>query len=117
VAEIVGVTAPVFAVKAELFRALAHPVRIRALEVLVEGERSVGELASEVGVEPSSLSQQLAVLRRADLVSTRREATTVFYAIKHPLLVELLAIARRLLITSLEETSALLAGLTAGEDG
>lgn len=60
----VGVRAPIFQVKAELFRSLAHPARVRALEVLVEGERSVGELAGEVGIEASHLSQQLAVLRR-----------------------------------------------------
>jgi ArsR family transcriptional regulator len=106
---------PVYEVKAELFRSLAHPVRVRALEVLADGERSVTELAAEVGVEPSHLSQQLAVLRRADLVTTRREATTVFYAIRHPLLVELLAVARRLLISSLEGTQALLADLTETE--
>ena len=108
-------SAPVFAAKAELFRALAHPARIRALEVLVDGERAVGELAAEVGVEPSHLSQQLAVLRRAGLVVTRREATTVYYSIRDPLLVELLAVARRLLISSLLESQALLADLTGGD--
>ena len=113
--EPLAASAPVFAMKAELFRALAHPARIRALEVLVDGERSVGELAAAVGIEPSHLSQQLAVLRRAGLVATRREATTVLYAIKEPLLVDLLAVARRLLISSLQESQALLADLTGGD--
>jgi DNA-binding transcriptional ArsR family regulator len=103
--------APIFEAKAELFRALAHPARVRVLEVLSEGERSVGDLAGEAGIEASRLSQQLAVLRRAGLVTTRREASTVFYSIKEPLLVELLAVARRLLISSLTHTRALLADL------
>ena len=59
--------APVFEVKAELFKALAHPVRVRALEVLAEGrEHSVGDLAAELGIEAPHLSQQLGILRRAE---------------------------------------------------
>lgn len=105
---------PVFEVKAALFKALAHPVRVRALEVLAEGrERSVGDLATEVGIEAAHLSQQLGILRGAGLVVSRREATTVYYSLKDPLLVELLAVARRLLISSLEETRDLLADLEA----
>ncbi len=106
-------TAPVFEIKADLFRALAHPARVRALEVLADGERSVSELQPEVGIESSHLSQQLAVLRRAGLVTTRKDGTAVYYAIKDPTLVELLAVARKLLIASLEETRDLLAGLDA----
>src|SRR5687767_13318360 len=105
------VSAPIFEVKAELFRALGHPARIRALEVLVDGERSVGELAGEVGIEASHLSQQLGILRRAGLVATRKEGSTVFYAIRDPQLIDLLAVARRMLISSLTQTRALLAGL------
>src|SRR5688572_24330706 len=93
------VSTPIFEVKAELFRALGHPARIRALEVLAEGERSVGELAVEVGLEASHLSQQLGILRRAGLVATRKEKSTVIYAIRDPQLIELLAVARRMLIS------------------
>lgn len=106
-------SAPVFELKAELFKALAHPARVRALEVLVDGERSVSDLQPEVGIESSHLSQQLAVLRRAGLVATRKEGTTVYYAIKDPLLADLLAVARKLLIASLEESRDLLAELDA----
>lgn len=107
-----------FEVKAQLFKALAHPVRIRVLEVLAKGEEyPVGALASEVGIEAPHLSQQLAILRRAGLVRTRREATSVFYSLKDPLLAELLAVARRLLISNLEETRELLQGLTAQQGG
>lgn len=102
---------PVFEIKAELFKALSHPARVRALEVLSEGERSVSDLQPDVGIEPAHLSQQLGVLRRAGLVTTRKEGTTVYYSIKHPLLIELLAVAKALLISSLTETRDLLAGL------
>jgi DNA-binding transcriptional ArsR family regulator len=107
-------SAPVHHAKAELFKALANPARIRALELLAEGsEWSVGELAAAAEIEPSHLSQQLGILRRAGLVVSRREATTVFYSIKDTLLIELLGVARRLLISGLEETRELLAGLEA----
>ncbi len=104
---------PVFEVKAELFKALANPVRIRVLEELAVSEWSVSDLAAAVGVESPHLSQQLRVLRRAGLVATRKEGTTVFYSIKDPMLVELLSVARQLLIAGLRETRDLLEGLSA----
>jgi ArsR family transcriptional regulator len=102
---------PLAHVKADLFKALAHPARVRALEVLADGERNVSDLQAEVGIESSHLSQQLGVLRRAGLVTTRREGSSVYYAIKDPLVVDLLAAAKALLLTSLRETQDLLAGL------
>jgi ArsR family transcriptional regulator len=105
------VSQPISEVKAELFKALGHPARIRILEVLADEERSVGELQPLVGIELSHLSQQLAVLRRARLVSARKEGSSVFYAVKDELVVELLGVARRLLINSLSETTDLLADL------
>jgi DNA-binding transcriptional ArsR family regulator len=102
---------PISETKADLFRALAHPARIRVLEVLAEGEHSVGEMQPLVGIESSHLSQQLAVLRRAGLVTTRKAGSSVFYAIRDPALVELLAVAKRVLINALSESTELLAGL------
>lgn len=102
---------PLPEVKADLFRALAHPARIRALEVLVDGERSVGDLQPLVGIESSHLSQQLAILRRAGLVTTRKDGSSVVYAIRDPETITLLAAARRLLINSLSESQGLLADL------
>ena len=107
---------PVSEVKAALFKALGHPARIRVLEVLSEGERSVSDLQRLVGIESSHLSQQLAVLRRAGLVNTRKEGASVFYAVADPLLVELLMVAKRLLIVSLSRTEDLLADLRAGAE-
>ena len=104
---------PLNEIKSDLFRALAHPARIRALELLAEGERSVSELQPLVGIESSHLSQQLGVLRRAGLVTTRKEGASVIYSIRDPQLVELLAVAKRLLIASLTQTQELLEGLRA----
>jgi DNA-binding transcriptional ArsR family regulator len=63
----------------ELLKAMAHPQRLRVLCLLVEGERSVGEIHEEVSLSQSALSQHLAKLRAIDLVTTRREAQTVYY--------------------------------------
>lgn len=107
---------PVAAFKAELFKALAHPARIRVLEILVDRPRSVGELADEVGLEISHLSQQLAVLRRAGVVDTRRDGNTVYYSLRDPRMAALLTLARRMLVTRLEDSQLLLSGLQdAGE--
>jgi ArsR family transcriptional regulator len=102
---------PLPEVKAELFRALAHPARIRALEVLRDGPRSVGDLQPLVGIESSHLSHQLAVLRRAGLVTADKQGATVMYAIADAELVTLLASARQLLINRLSETRDVLSGL------
>jgi ArsR family transcriptional regulator len=108
---------PLSETKAALFKALAHPARVRCLEVLADGERSVGELQPLVGIELSHLSQQLGVLRRAGLVTSRKTGSTVVYAIKDPLLVELMAVARRFLLGSLDETRRLLAELEQTGEG
>jgi DNA-binding transcriptional ArsR family regulator len=105
---------PIAELKADLFKAMAHPARIRILEVLSEGERSVGEIQPEVGIELSHLSQQLAVLRRAGLVTSRKEGASVIYAVKDELVVQLLQVAKRLLINALSETTGLLDGLRSG---
>ena len=86
---------------------------MRVLEVLVEGERPVGELAELLDVEMSHLSQQLAVLRRAGLVVTRKEGSTVHYSLTSPQVAELLAVARRILTEVLAGQVELLADLQA----
>jgi len=105
------VSRPIYQVKADFFKTLGHPARIRVLELLREGERSVGELIPEVGLEPSHLSQQLGVLRRANLVQTRKEGATVLYSVSDPRIFELLAVAKAILTTSLLGTRDLLAEL------
>lgn len=108
-------TAPIYKVKAEFFKTLGHPARIRVLELLREGEHSVSDLVPAVGLEASHLSQQLAVLRRANLVQTRREGTSVLYSVANPMIFELLDVARKILTSSLTDTRALLAELEGPE--
>lgn len=105
---------PISELKAELFKALAHPARVRVLELLTEGERSVSDMQPIVGIETSHLSQQLGVLRRAGLLTTRKEGSSVIYSISDPQLIDLLAIAKRILINSLLQSQGLLADLRGG---
>lgn len=106
-------TTPLHQLKAEFFKTLAHPARIRVLELLSEREYSVGEMLPFLGIEASHLSQQLAVLRRAGLVATRREGSTVYYSLTNPHLSELLAVAQLSLATVLSGQLELLEDLRA----
>lgn len=107
---------PLYKLKGEFFKMLGHPARIRVLELLSERERPVGDLAIEVGLETSHLSQQLGVLRRAGVVAARKDGTSVIYSLAAPEIIDLLAVARRVLaailagqvdlLKDLEEASA-----------
>lgn len=79
---------------AEFFKALAHPLRVRVLDALREGPVSVNEMREQLGVEQSTLSQQLAVLRSKRLVVTQRQGTTIRYQISDPAIWMLLDSAR-----------------------
>jgi len=107
------VSRPLYQAKAEFFKTLGHPARIRVLELLSRREYAVGELLPEVGVEATSLSQQLAVLRRAGLVTSRKEGSTVYYSLTSPQVAELLTVARRILTEVLAGQVELLADLQA----
>jgi ArsR family transcriptional regulator len=102
---------PLSEIKAELFKALAHPGRIRVLEILRDGGRTVGELVPVVGLEASHLSHQLAVLRRAHIVTRRRDGAHIINTVADQEIVELLAVARQFLINSLTARHELLADL------
>ncbi|MFE7581641.1 ArsR/SmtB family transcription factor [Streptomyces gardneri] len=90
-------SAPLYQSKAEFFKTLGHPVRIRVLELLSEREHAVAEMLRDTGVEAAYLSQQLAVLRRANLVVARREGVAVYYTLTGPRVTELLLVARSIL--------------------
>ena len=92
---------PVYAAKAELFRALGHPARIRILELLVDGEKPVSDLLAEIGLEPSTLSQHLAVVKRIGLVESSRKGNAVTYRLTDASVEEFLAIARTVLASTL----------------
>lgn len=97
--------------KAELFRTLGHPIRVRVLELLCEGEHPVRELLAQMEVEPSALSQQLSVLRRAGIVRQRRAGGEVLYSLLTGSVRELLATARLTLGESLADQAQLQADL------
>ena len=97
--------------KAELFRTLGHPVRIRVLELLCEREHAVHELLAILEVEPSTLSQQLGILRRAGIVRQRRLSGEVRYSLMVPSISELLAAARTTLGLLLSDRAQLQADL------
>jgi ArsR family transcriptional regulator len=94
--------------KAGFFRALAHPVRIRILEVLVKGERSVQELQEALGLDQPVVSQQLAVLRSSNIVAGRKEGVSVRYGVRDPLIGTLLETARQIFNNQLAGTRDLL---------
>lgn len=110
-----AVSTPLYQLKAEFFKTLGHPARIRVLELLSEREHAVGEMLPEVGIEPAHLSQQLAVLRRANLVKTRKEGSNVYYSLTSPHVAELLRVARTILSGVLAGQAELLAGLQAAQ--
>jgi len=104
---------PVYRLQAELFRTLGHPARIRLLEVLGTGERTVRELQEALEIDSSGVSQHLTVLRRQGLLESRKVGTTVRCRVKDPRALTLLAVARELLMANLEDSRDLLSELDA----
>lgn len=104
---------PLYRLKAELFKTLGHPARIRVLELLAEGERSVGDLMPEVGLEASHLSQQLGVLRRAGVVNARKQGNAVIYSLASPDIADLMILARKVLTDLLTDQMVVLKDLKA----
>lgn len=94
--------------KAEVFQALAHPTRIQIVECLRNGELSVSAILERIGVEPANMSQHLAVLRSKQLVVNRKEGNQVFYALRDPLLIEVLDTMRRYFQAHLQEALEML---------
>ncbi len=97
--------------KAAVFQALAHSTRIHIIECLADGEQAVGVLLERVGVEPANLSQHLSGLRAQRLVVSRKEGNQVWYSLRDPMLVEVLATMRRYFQAHLEEAMTMLKGL------
>ena len=104
---------PVHEVKANLFRVLGHPARVRILELLHEGERSVGALQAELELDSGGTSQHLAALRRIGLVESRREGTSVYYRVDDERVFELLAAGRAIIGRRLAREQSLLDDLEA----
>jgi DNA-binding transcriptional ArsR family regulator len=94
--------------KADIFQALAHPTRIAIIELLANGELSAGELIAELGMEQANISQHLAVLRAKQLVVNRKVGNQVFYAVRDPIIIKVLALMRRYFQKNLKSALQLL---------
>ncbi len=101
--------------KAEFFKALAHPLRIKILEILAEGQKSVNEIQSLAGSEGSAVSQQLMILRNKNIVAGIKEGNRVIYSLKDPMIVELLQVARQIFNNHLVSTISMLDKLNVRE--
>jgi len=103
--------------KAEFFKALAHPLRIRILDELRKGEVGVNDLCSRLDVEQSNLSQQLAVLRNRNILATRKDGQSVYYSVRDPQLFELLDVAKKIFNNHLIDVKDLLSQLVVARRG
>lgn len=94
--------------KADFFKALGHPLRIRILELLSEGEKNVNEMQELIGSEGSSVSQQLAILRNKNIVLGTKDGNKVVYSLRDPMIIELLGVARQIFNNHLIDTISML---------
>lgn len=97
--------------KAEFFKALAHPLRVRILDALRAGEVGVNELSAQLKVEQSNLSQQLAVLRSRNIVVGRKEGNNVYYSVPDAEIFRLLDVARKIFNNHLIDVQNMLSQL------
>ena len=102
---------PIDVARADFLRVLGHPVRVRIVELLRDGERSVGDLQAELNLDSSGTSQHLGVLRRQGVLETRKEGTSVYYRVRDPRTFQLLESARQIISSSFEAAQALLSEL------
>ena len=97
--------------KAEFFKALAHPGRIRIIECLRTGEKTVGDIQAYLTDEPASASQHLALLRAKGIVVGRKSGTSVYYRVRDPKIFDLLDVAREIFNSHLVDTQEMLSQL------
>jgi len=98
-------------IKAEFFRTLGHPVRVRILELLRDGEMKVGDLQAELDIDSSGASQHLSAMRRQGILEARRQGTSVYYSVRDPRIFQLMEAARQVIGSHLEEANAMLGEL------
>jgi DNA-binding transcriptional ArsR family regulator len=100
--------------KADFFKALAHPIRIRIVDCLREGEKGVSELSDMLHLEPANVSQQLTVLRFRNIVTGRKSGSSVFYSVSDPALFKLLDVAKEIFNNQLLGVREMLAKMREG---
>jgi DNA-binding transcriptional ArsR family regulator len=103
------------AIKAGFFRVLGHPARVRILEILRDGDQTVGELQALLELDSSSTSQHLAALKQQGIVVSTKHGTHVHYSARDPRVFQLLEVARIIIVSHLDETRALLEELSSPE--
>lgn len=108
-------TLPIHAIKADFFRVLGHPARVRIVELLRDGDQTVSELQAALDLDSSGTSQHLAALRRTGIVQGRKQGTSVRYSVRDPRMFQLFEIARQIISSGLAETKALLEELSVPE--
>ena len=94
--------------KANIFQALAHPTRIAIVEVLRDGELPAGTIIERLGLEQANASQHFSILRAKQIVTSRKEGNQVFYAVRDPLLIQVLDIMRGYFQAHIEEAMSML---------
>lgn len=92
---------------AEMCKALSHPKRLEILDILRNGEYSVEAIAQRTGMQKSNLSQHLSVLRKARLVTTRRQGLNIFYGLADPAVLEACDILKKVLLDSWAESGSI----------
>jgi DNA-binding transcriptional ArsR family regulator len=101
----------VFKLKSDFLKALAHPLRLAIIEQLKNGELSVGQLGNKLGVEQSSISKNLAILRQVGILQSRQEKVTVYYAVRDQDIFKVLRLVADILTKKLKESQAVLSHL------
>ncbi|WP_312097120.1 metalloregulator ArsR/SmtB family transcription factor [Niallia sp.] len=94
--------------KADFFKALAHPLRIKILEILAQGDKSVNEILELLELEGSAVSQQLSILRSKNIVIGTKEGNRVIYTLRDPAIIELLSVAKKIFNNHLIDTITIL---------
>ena len=97
-----------FGMEADFFKALAHPTRVKILKHLVDGEKCVCEFTEDLDIEQSNMSQHLAILRKQNIVGSRKEGLKVIYSVIYPQVFEILNLVEDILVSQVNETLDLL---------
>ena len=97
----------IYELQSEICLALANPKRLQILNLLKNGEMSAGEMVKVMKIPKANLSQHLSVLKQKDIVSSRREGTSIYYSITHPKITDACSIMRSVLMEALENQETL----------
>ena len=92
---------------AEVCKTLGSPVRIEILNALRDGEKTVGRLSEELEIRQANVSQHLAVLRQRQVVTTRKEGTSIYYRVSNPKIIRACQLMREVLLEQLKEAQKL----------